>query len=324
MNIKSTKNIIREIEGTNTFEVLTFGKGKDLDELKDKLAMNGFEFKEDGSISNLEKRAKALEKYANNANPIVKKSVQSNVRGIIRDAYKYSSYFNEEKKNYMFKYILDMNNIEVVLDKDYNGNSIGKIAIDLKTSDDDNLLSWAEVNNNNDENVITISDYRYYDNNSYGIKNANDLDDKIVIYTDINNTTSKIDTGMNVMLKGKDSIYTVIAIYRTANDKLKLILIDNNLKGVNRMKNDERVCMGTQGESVGRTLKSIFENIKTEKLREVGIDVKNDDGSFKTMEEVLSEISELKDEDIMKSSRILVGEYNSNHLFALVNNFKNN
>ena len=225
MKINSTKNIIKEIKGTNTFEVITFGEGKDLDELKDKLAMNGFEFKKDGSILNLKRRIKELEQYINNAGSIVKRSTQSTVREIISNAYKYSSYFNEEKKNCMFKYILDMNNIEVILDEDFNGNLMGKIVIDIKTSDDNNLLSWAEVNNNNDENLITISDYNYYDNSSYGIKKTNDLDDKIVIYTDINNATCKIETGMNVMLKGKDSIYTVLSADRRSHDRLRMVLI---------------------------------------------------------------------------------------------------
>jgi|GEM_PF-5350920 len=309
MKIKSTKNIIKEIEGTNTFEVKTIGKRQDLEELKDKLTMHGFNFDKDGKLLNGYERMNALIERAKRLSGENQLDSIEVVSSIQNDVNEYLSLYVVLREYGMceFKYILDMNNIEVLTDGDESGTLTAKVVINLKSDDNGRLMTWFEIDNNKTENIITIPNYRSHDF-SYDVKNTNDnIDNKILIYTDINDITSKVDTGMNVMLRGKDSLYNVIAVNRTTNDKLKLILIDNNLRG----------------KIAGKSLKSIFENIKTEKLREVGIDAKNGDGSFKTMEEVLLEISDFEDEEIVKIGRILVGEYNANHLIATVNNLKN-
>lgn len=308
MKIKATKNIIKEIEGTNTFEVKTTGKTQELEELKNKLKISGFLFKDNDELLNASERMNSLTKYVDEMSGENKSKATEIINLIQEDVDDYLSLYDSLKGHEMreYSYVLDMSNIEVLTDRDKYGRLTAKAIINLKVGDNANLMTWEEVDNNETENIITIPNYRSHDF-SYDVKSTNDnIDNKILIYTDINDITSKIDTGTNVMLRGRDSLYNVIAVNRTTNDKLKLILIDNN----------------SRGKRVGNALKSIFENIKTEKLREVGVDAKNDDGSFKTIEEVLLEISEFKDEEIVKISRILVGEYNANYLITIVNNLK--
>lgn len=80
--------------------------------------------------------------------------------------------------------------------------------------------------------------------------------------------------------------------------------------------------MELQGERVGRVFKSIFEKINITQvageLNQLGINVRKTNNEFKTLEEILEEVSELNNEDIMKASRLIAGEYNSNHLFAMI------
>ena len=83
----------------------------------------------------------------------------------------------------------------------------------------------------------------------------------------------------------------------------------------------------SNGTRIGNALKNIFKEIKTsqvsEQLKELGVDIRNSDNNFKTLEEILTEVSRLADEDMMKVSKIIAGEYNTNHLFTLLRH-KNN
>lgn len=88
------------------------------------------------------------------------------------------------------------------------------------------------------------------------------------------------------------------------------------------MKNNEGFGMELQGERVGRVFKSIFEKLRITQvageLNQLGINVRKTNNEFKTLEEILEEVSKLNNEDIMKASRLIAGEYNANHLFAII------
>lgn len=120
MKIKSTKNIIKEIEGTNTFEVKTIGKRQDLEELKDKLTMHGFNFDKDGKLLNGYERMNALIERAKRLNGENQLDSIEVVSSIQNDVNEYLSLYVVLREYGMceFKYILDMNNIEVLTDGD--------------------------------------------------------------------------------------------------------------------------------------------------------------------------------------------------------------
>lgn len=80
--------------------------------------------------------------------------------------------------------------------------------------------------------------------------------------------------------------------------------------------------MELQCARIGRVFKSIFEKIKITQvageLNQLGINVRKTNNEFKTLEEILEEVSKLNNEDAMKVSRLIAGEYNANHLFAMI------
>lgn len=80
--------------------------------------------------------------------------------------------------------------------------------------------------------------------------------------------------------------------------------------------------MELQCARIGRVFKSIFEKIKITQvageLNQLGINVRKTNNEFKTLEEILEEVSKLNNEDAMKASRLIAGEYNANHLFAMI------
>lgn len=80
--------------------------------------------------------------------------------------------------------------------------------------------------------------------------------------------------------------------------------------------------MELQCARIGIVFKSIFEKINITQvageLNQLGINVRKTNNEFKTLEEILEEVSELNNEDIMKASRLIAGEYNPNHLFAMI------
>ncbi|MBS5307688.1 phage tail tape measure protein [Clostridium sp.] len=86
------------------------------------------------------------------------------------------------------------------------------------------------------------------------------------------------------------------------------------------MKNNEN--FENQGVRVGVALKSIakrlYESEIESKLKELGIDIRNSNGEFKNFVDVLSELKDLNDENIMKSSKLLVGDYNASNMSALI------
>lgn len=80
--------------------------------------------------------------------------------------------------------------------------------------------------------------------------------------------------------------------------------------------------MELQCARIGRVFKSIFEKINITQvageLNQLGINVRKTNNEFKTLEEILEEVSKLNNEDAMKASRLIAGEYNANHLFAMI------
>lgn len=71
------------------------------------------------------------------------------------------------------------------------------------------------------------------------------------------------------------------------------------------MKNNEGFSMELQCERVGKAFKSIFEKIKITQvageLNQLGINVRKTNNEFKTLEEILEEVSKLNNEDVMKA-----------------------
>lgn len=153
MKIKAIKNTIKQVEGTNRFEVKTVGKRTDLDDLRSKLKMYGFNFDASGEFSNYYPRTEELIELANELQGQNKLSREEQVEVITDNLHKYWDLYSDLKnKTYEYIYTLDMNSIEIVTEEDDEGRIEAKAVISIiKNNDTDELLTWKEFNNIDDE-----------------------------------------------------------------------------------------------------------------------------------------------------------------------------
>lgn len=138
MKIKSTKNIFKEIKGTNTFEVEMVGKSKDLEKLH-RLTSSDVDFQ--------------------------------------------------------YHYILDMNNIEIIIERDKEGKITSKAIISLiENEETGQLISWKETHSDGLDLQTQGTDIRNIDIKSeVGMKMINSK------YIDIDKYINQIEKGVNRM-----------------------------------------------------------------------------------------------------------------------------
>lgn len=109
------KNTIKQIEGTNTFEVKTIGKRKDLECLRKKLELHGFIFGDNGEFKSYSPKIDELTKLVNELLGNEKVDQNKLVESIRKDAETSFALYEDTRKTISeFTYILDMNNIEII------------------------------------------------------------------------------------------------------------------------------------------------------------------------------------------------------------------
>lgn len=165
MKIKSTKNIIKQIEGTNTFEVKTTGKRKDLErEVKGTLELYGVVFDDNGDLKSCSYKIK---KIMNLINGLVGNTLDQDLLRelVLKNISKQWDSYNNLRKELEFKYILDMSDIEIITKDDIEGNRGLKAIINLKEDKDGMLFVGKEIESNifdrEDNRIIKISNYKY-------------------------------------------------------------------------------------------------------------------------------------------------------------------
>lgn len=148
MKIKATKNTIKQVEGTNSFEVQTVGERMDLEELRNKLKSNGFTFAPNGELRDSYKRFNELIDHANKIEDVYKRDEAMERIHIIQESLdNYTElYIWLNNKTYEYIYTLDMNNIEIVTEEDEEGKMTAKAIINIvEDKDTDQLLFWEEL-----------------------------------------------------------------------------------------------------------------------------------------------------------------------------------
>lgn len=148
MKIKATTNTIKQVEGTNKFEVQTIGERMDLEELRNKLELNGFTFAPNGELRNSYKRFNELIEHANEIEDAYKRDkTMENTYKIQENLDSYTELYTWlNNKRYEYIYTLDMNSIEIITEEDTEGKMTAKAIIDIvEDKDTDQLLFWEEL-----------------------------------------------------------------------------------------------------------------------------------------------------------------------------------